>query len=255
MRDCVHVVCPKCEADCRFEPDAQLGSGIKCTNCGEEIVLGVEDRSLSADRDSFTRRLARLVQRNKGPRAAVAVAAAIILIVTVVVVLRPRSGLDRPAAKATQPIAERMAARKGRHEQRVAASAAELPWRSPNRYRLLLQVDCRGVSRSNSPASVDVDFARILSDNGIRGTFDEHTIEVIAYDGLGAAKAYDVTRAGYERHLLPWRLEKYYPITKATLHFVVPEEACRTVAVYFDTVPATSIASATWTATGTWISS
>ncbi|HJN11923.1 MAG TPA: hypothetical protein QF564_24775 [Pirellulaceae bacterium] len=64
----------------------------------------------------------------------------------------------------------------------VPGLAAERPWRSLNSYRLLLKVDSRGVSRSNSPAAVDVDFVRALSDQGISGTFDEHTIEVIAYD-------------------------------------------------------------------------
>jgi len=112
----------------------------------------------------------------------------------------------------------------------------DLPWRSPDNYRLLLEVDCRGVSRSNSPATVDVDFARALSDQGISGTFDEHTVEVIAYDRSGVPRVFDASRDGYERYLLPWHLQKYYAVSKVTLSFVVPDETCKTFAVYFDTV-------------------
>jgi len=83
---------------------------------------------------------------------------------------------------------------------------------------------------------VDVDFFRALSDRGIAGTFDEHTIEVVAYDRSGAPKTFDASRAGYERYLLPWRLEKYYAVDKVTLRFVLPDETCTIVAVYFDTI-------------------
>jgi hypothetical protein len=120
----------------------------------------------------------------------------------------------------------------------LAASAlgADPPWRSPNNYRLLVSVDSRDVARSNSPAAVDVDFAGALRDHGISGTFDEHTIEVIAYDSLGVPKVFDLSRNGYERYLLPWRLDKYYPLEGVTLSFVVPDGTCQTLAVYFDTV-------------------
>lgn len=113
---------------------------------------------------------------------------------------------------------------------------AEPLWRSPNHYRLLLNVDCRGVSRSNSPAAVDLDFAQTLRDQQIAGTWDEHTIEVIAYDCFGLPKVFDASRTGYERYLLPWRLDRYYAIDEVTLRFVVPDETCTTVAVFFDTV-------------------
>lgn len=118
----------------------------------------------------------------------------------------------------------------------VTAACAELPWRSPNRYRLLLRVDCRGISRSNSPASVDVDFGKLLSQRDIAGTFDEHTIEVIAYDGAGVPKVFDASRQGYRRQLVPWRLDKLYGVDQVTLSFAVPDETCTNVAVYFDTV-------------------
>ena len=49
------------------------------------------------------------------------------------------------------------------------AAGTELLWKSPNRYRLLLKVDSRGLSRSNSPASVEVDFVRVLADAEIAG--------------------------------------------------------------------------------------
>lgn len=118
----------------------------------------------------------------------------------------------------------------------VPALGAELPWKSPNRHRLLLKVDSRGVSRSNSPAAVDVDFTKALADAEIAGTFDEHTIEVIAHDSSGAARVFDASRVGQERYLLPWRLEEYFAVDKVSLRFVLPDEKCSQVAVYFDTV-------------------
>jgi len=117
----------------------------------------------------------------------------------------------------------------------TSALSVEPPWRSPNKNRLLLSVDARRTRRSNSPASVDIDFVKALSDMGISGTFDEHTIEVIAYDSSGSPKIFDSSREGYERYLLPWRIEKLYRVNKVTLSFVMPDETCTAFAVYFDT--------------------
>jgi len=116
------------------------------------------------------------------------------------------------------------------------ALSVEPSWRSPNRYRLIMSVDSRRSPRSNSPASVDVDFVKSLTERSIAETFNEHTIEVIAYDSLGAPKVFDSSREGYERYLLPYRIEKYYGINKITLSFVIPDETCTIVAVYFDTI-------------------
>ncbi|MHC4403790.1 MAG: FG-GAP repeat domain-containing protein [Planctomycetota bacterium] len=116
----------------------------------------------------------------------------------------------------------------------------EWTWASPNGYRLILRVDCRGRGRSNSPASVDVDFAPMLRQERIMGTIDENTIEVVGYDDSGAAKVFDASRNGYRRHLLPWRVEKHYPLAKVTLHFVIPDETCTTCAVYFNTAESES---------------
>ncbi|MDH4241306.1 MAG: VCBS repeat-containing protein, partial [Phycisphaerae bacterium] len=116
------------------------------------------------------------------------------------------------------------------------ALSAEPPWRSPNNHRLLLSVDTRRIRRSNSPASVNIDFVKALSDMGTSGTFDEHTIEVIAYDSSGSPKVFDSSRDGYERYLLPWRIQKLYRANKVILSFVMPDETCTTFAVYFDTV-------------------
>lgn len=117
-----------------------------------------------------------------------------------------------------------------------SGSGEEPLWRSPNHYRLLLKVDCRGVARSNSPAAVDLDFGQTFADRRIAGAWDEHTIEVIAYDRDGVPKVFDASRPGYERYLLPWRLDKLYAADKVTLRFVVPDKTCTTVAVYSDTV-------------------
>jgi hypothetical protein len=112
----------------------------------------------------------------------------------------------------------------------------ELSWVSPDHYRILLQVDPRGVTRSNSPASIDVDLVQALADQGGSGTFDENTVEVVAYDGSGAPRVYDASRVGYEQYLLPWRIDRYWGINRVTLNFVMPTQAYTQYAVYFDTV-------------------
>lgn len=111
----------------------------------------------------------------------------------------------------------------------------EMPWRSPNKYRLLLKVNPGGVSRSNSPVSVEIDFAQALCDKGITGKFDEHTIEIISCDASGLPKVFDASRDGYERYLLPWHLQKYYGTGKVILGFVMPDQTCTAYTVYFDT--------------------
>jgi len=68
------------------------------------------------------------------------------------------------------------------------------------------------------------------------GEFDEDTIEVIGYDISGAPRTFDPSRPGYERYLLPWRVQKCYGITNAVISFVMPDEACTQYAIYFDTV-------------------
>jgi hypothetical protein len=118
----------------------------------------------------------------------------------------------------------------------------ELPWSSPCKYRLLLDVDVdadvdpRAHDRSNSPASVDVDFVKLLSDRGIAGRIDQRTIEVMAYDDFGSRAVFDKSRAGYERYLQPWRLDAFYGIDRETLNFVLPSERHTRCVVYFDTV-------------------
>ena len=114
------------------------------------------------------------------------------------------------------------------------ASAAPM-WVSPNHYRVLLTVNPNGVARKNSPASVDVDFQKALADAGAKGTFDENTFEVVACDSSGQPVVFDASRKGYEQYLLPWRIQKYYPIDTVTLSFVMPDEKHTQYAVYFDT--------------------
>ena len=45
--------------------------------------------------------------------------------------------------------------------------AAVPSWTSPDRYRILLTVDPRGQHRSNSPASVSIDFKQKLAARGV----------------------------------------------------------------------------------------
>jgi hypothetical protein len=115
------------------------------------------------------------------------------------------------------------------------AAATPLSWASQSRYRVLLDVDPRGVRRSHSTASVDVDFAAELAARGASGPVDESTIDVVAYDGAGRPRPYDPSRAPHERVLVPWRLDRYFPGERVTLSFVVPDERATRFAVYFDT--------------------
>jgi len=115
-------------------------------------------------------------------------------------------------------------------------SSATATWTSPMHYRVLITVDPRAVTRTNSPASIDVDLPQALTSMGGAGSFDESTIEVTGYDAAGLPRVFDSSRAGYEKYLLPWRIQKYYPISRVTLSFVMPDQTCTQYAVYFDTV-------------------
>ncbi|MDO8683376.1 MAG: VCBS repeat-containing protein [Armatimonadota bacterium] len=117
----------------------------------------------------------------------------------------------------------------------ILAAGPALNWVSPNHYRILLTVDSRGIRRSNSPVSVNVNFVQTLADMGAKGSFDENTIEVVAYDPSGKPRVFDSTRKGYEKYLLPHRIDKYYGVGYVTLNFTLPNETCNKVAVYFDT--------------------
>jgi hypothetical protein len=119
---------------------------------------------------------------------------------------------------------------------RVACSAT-LPWNSPDRYRILLTVDPRGVTpRSHSPtAPLRINFQAKLTSLGDPGLFDEHTIEVISYDAAGNPRVYDPARTGYEQYLVPWRIDPYYRLDEVDLVFVMPDQNCLQYAVYFDT--------------------
>lgn len=70
-------------------------------------------------------------------------------------------------------------------------SAQKPAWTSPNSCRVLLNVDSRGRRRSNSPASVELDFQAFLPGDQ---KFDEQTVEVVAFDESGRAKVFDSAR-------------------------------------------------------------
>ncbi|MDO8589293.1 MAG: VCBS repeat-containing protein [Armatimonadota bacterium] len=109
-------------------------------------------------------------------------------------------------------------------------------WTSPNGYRILMTVDCRGRTRSDSPAAVNIDFVDALRSMGENGAFDEHTVEVVAYNASGKPEVFDEAREGYEKYLLPHRIDPYYGVDYVTLNFVLPDENVAGYAVYFDTV-------------------
>lgn len=118
----------------------------------------------------------------------------------------------------------------------VSSAFCEPAWISPNRCRLLLSVDPRGVVRKNSPASVNVDLQQALAGLGVTGEVNEDTIEVVAYDGLGRPVVFDSSRTGYEKYLLPWRITRDYGMSAAAISFVMPDHTCVSYAVYFDTL-------------------
>jgi hypothetical protein len=116
----------------------------------------------------------------------------------------------------------------------TAAGTPALEWTSPAHHRLILGVDPGAVRRSHSPAGVDVDFAAELAARHAAGAFDETTVEVIAYDDSGHPRVFDPRREGRERFLLPWRIDREYPLSRGHLRFVLPDERARRLAVYFD---------------------
>jgi len=95
------------------------------------------------------------------------------------------------------------------------------PWRSGNRFRLDISADVRGRIRSNSPASVEVDFQRMLRERGETGTFEAHTVEVFP-SGRSSR--------------VPHRIDRIYGATAVVLNFVVPDQTHTNFMIYFDTV-------------------
>lgn len=114
------------------------------------------------------------------------------------------------------------------------ASGPKAEWNSPNHYRFRLIVNDPGFDKSNAPASVEIDFSSALMRFGTNGSFDKHTVEVVAYDSSGRPVIFDASRPGYEKYLLPSRVDTYYGVRKVKLNFVIlPGDY--TYYTYFDT--------------------
>ncbi|MDO8682080.1 MAG: VCBS repeat-containing protein [Armatimonadota bacterium] len=114
-----------------------------------------------------------------------------------------------------------------------SANAAFI-WTSPCRYRILLSTN-PVQPLSNSPVAIDMDFPQLLANMGSTETFDENTIEIVTYNSAASPKVYDASRSGYEKYLLPWRVSKYYGISRVTLSFPLISNTQKDYAVYFDT--------------------
>ena len=116
----------------------------------------------------------------------------------------------------------------------ASARAAEQPaapaWTSSNHFRLLLTVDSRGRKRSNSPASVQVDFQRALRAKGASDTFDEHTVEVVPLEQTPEGNPHALAAKP-----VPHRIDALFGTTAAALSFVALSERQTNYAVYFDT--------------------
>ncbi len=112
-------------------------------------------------------------------------------------------------------------------------------WTSGDRYHLRLDVAVRPGTRGRTTAGVDVDLAAELARRSVADPLDESTIELVAYDAAGHPRPFRSAdppgATPGERFLLPWRLEHLYPLTRATLRFVVPDPTVRRVDVFFDT--------------------
>ena len=106
-------------------------------------------------------------------------------------------------------------------------------WISPNHYRMVLKVDQKGIHASSTPAAIDINFSEKFGQKKNSGSFDKNTIEVVAYDPSGHPVIFDSLKKGYEKYLLPWRLDEYYGIDKVTLNFVLPGDQYNYM-VYFD---------------------
>lgn len=111
-------------------------------------------------------------------------------------------------------------------------------WMSENRVRILLRVNARGRKRSGSPARVVIDFQEALGAQGVTGKFDEATVAVLPVSAAGESAAAPSPRekGGSGSGPVPHRIDPLFGSTKATLHFVVPDDASSDFAVYFDTV-------------------
>lgn len=112
-------------------------------------------------------------------------------------------------------------------------SVVKWEWISPNHYRLDLQVATAN-DGSDGPATVDINFDERLTEVNSSGIFGKNTIEVVAYNSKGVPVIFDETRNGYEKYLLPSRIETYYGDDKVTLTFVIPNRNY-TYLAYFDT--------------------
>lgn len=113
-------------------------------------------------------------------------------------------------------------------------TAAGLSWISPNHYSIALTVDQKNVSASSTPASLEIDFAKELAKKKVRGTFDKHTVEVVAYTASGIPVVFDSSRPGYEKYLLPCRVDESFGMNTVTLNFILPGDNYQ-YKVYFDT--------------------
>jgi hypothetical protein len=104
-------------------------------------------------------------------------------------------------------------------------------WTLPQRHRLLLHVERDPRSRGRSAASLDVDLARAVPGPE---AVDPSTVAVVGYDGSGRPFVFDREAEGADRYPLPSRAEPLYPLTRATLSFLLPDPAITRYAVYFD---------------------
>jgi hypothetical protein len=151
--------------------------------------------------------------------------------------MRYGSGADRDGIYKAAAVAVILAGLLGL-AQGPTANAVDYEWSSPNRFRILLSVDPRGAApRSHSPTGpARINFHQQLASAGGTGTFDEHTVEVMACEPSGQPFVYDASRTGYEKYLLPCRLDKYYGVDGVDLVFVMPDQNHLQYMVYFDSV-------------------
>ena len=116
----------------------------------------------------------------------------------------------------------------------IAALALRDGPRPRDRHRIELDVETHGRGAARSVGSVELDLDAAVAARGGSGAADPDTIEVVALDGDGNPRAFDVTLPAEERALLPWRVERHYAKSRVTLRFAVPDGRSRRYVVSFD---------------------
>lgn len=108
------------------------------------------------------------------------------------------------------------------------------PPHAADRPAIELAVDPRGLTRSHSVASIEIDFDALLRAQGRQGTLDASTLEVTALDETGEPRVFDPTAPPEDRPRVPWRVRRAFPGGPDQLSFVMKDQTYTRFRVRFD---------------------